>query len=188
MTTKTQLKAAYITAEKRATPSANGVAFSVEDRVALNSLRVALRLDCSQAGELIAGGRTDRVEYQRHYARFNFWKEQVETGVIRIAPPATGEYVGRVHVTKQFDDNTFDGRIKSITDVQPAFNRAARQLIKVGVTNPHEAFKYMSTAFEVVKVEQKIDLKAERIVKELQMGDLTKDQVLATLDRVKQSF
>lgn len=185
MITKAQLKANYEAAEKRATVSATGVAFSLEDRVALNSQRIALKLDTSQAGRLVAGENGTRNDYQRHYARFNFWAEQVETGVIRIAPAATGEYVGADKATQEF---SFDGRIKTVADVQPAFNRAARQLIKIGITSPEQAFKYVANAFETAKVEQKIDLKAERIVKELQMGDLTKDQVLATLERVKKNF
>lgn len=185
--TKSQLKSTYAAAEKRAVPCSNGVAFSVEDRVSLNALRVAMNLDCSQIAEFIAGGRNDRVEYQRHYARFSFWKEQVDMGVIRIAPAATGEHVGKQKAPVT-TTNFFDGRIKDISDVQPAFNRAARQLIKVGITSPEAAFKYVSMAFETAKVEQKIDIKAERIIKELRMGDLTKDQIMATLDRVKTQF
>ena len=186
VTTKAQLITNFKAAEKRAKISSCGIAFLVEDRMVLNAQRQKLNLTTYQAARLVSGD--DMALTAKNEQRFRVWDQQVSIGVIRMQPAPTGEHVGKVHVTKQFDDVTFDGRIKSLSDVQPAFNRAARQLIKVGVTNPHEAFKYMSTAFEVVKVEQKIDLKAERIVKELQMGDVTKDQVLATLDRVKQSF
>jgi ribosomal protein S16 len=180
-----QFMANYEAAEARAVTCAKGKAFSVEDRLSLNAQRKALGFDYTQASALFEG----IAGQGKHYNRFNQWDAQIKAGRIAVAPAITGEHVGKVvKVTKQFDDATFDGRIKSILDVQPAFNRAARQLIKVGITNPQEAFKYINTAFETAKVEQKIDLKAERIVKELQMGGMTKDQVMATLARVKQSF
>lgn len=191
MTTKltvAQFKANYAEAEKRAITCAQGKAFSVSDRIALNAQRKQLNLDYAQASSLFSDVSGKGI----HYCRFAQWDGQIKAGHIGVAPAATGEHVGKgtgtVTITKQFDDSTFDGRIKSLSDVQPAFNRAARQLIKVGITNPQEAIKFINMAFETAKVEQKIDLKAERIVRELQLGDLTKEQVLATLDRVKQSF
>lgn len=184
--TKAQFVTNFKAAEARAVPSSAGVAFTVEDRLILNSQRIQLGLSTYQASKLVGG---DYNTTQRNEQRFRVFDYQVANGVIRMQAAPTGEHVGKVRITsKGIDDHAFDGRIKSTADIQPAFNRAARQLIKVGVTSSAEAFKYINTAFETARIEQKIDLKAERIVKELQMGDLTKDQVMATLERVKQSF
>ncbi len=182
--TKAQFVANYHEAEKRAATCAKGKAFTVEDRLTLNAQRKQLNLDYAQASALFDG-----VAGQgKHYNRFQQWDAQIRSGLIRTAPSATGEHVGTPRSTVKVNHEFFDGRIKSHADIQPAFNRAARQLIKVGITNPQEAFKYVSNAFEMVKVEQKIDTKAERILNELRMGDLTKEQVLMTLEKVKQQF
>lgn len=187
----TQFTTTYKQADARATECVGGhkgqggKAFLKEDRALLVSMMWELGQTPNQLGYALG---KEIGNAARHITRLRSFQEQVERGVIRLGNKPTGEHVGKVTVTKQFDDSSFDGRIKTILDVQPAFNRAARQLIKVGITNSQDALKYMANAFETVKVEQKIDLKAERIVKELQLGDLTKAQVFATLDRVKQSF
>lgn len=182
MTTRNQLIQNYKASEKRAVVCATGLAFSVEDRIALTLQRRALGMSCSEAAWTVA---THGAEAAKAVSRFNFWEEQMQRGEIRTAPPATGEHIGK---GRDKENTPFEGRIKTINDVQPAFNRAARQLIKVGITSPEQALKYVSAAFATARVEQKIDLKADRIVKELQMGDLTKAEVLITLERVKQSF
>ena len=187
-TTQAQLITNFKAAEKRAKVSSCGITFLVEDRMILNAQRQKLNLTTYQAARLVSGD--DKVVTAKNEQRFRMWDHQVSIGIIRMQPAPTGEHVGKVkvHVTKQFDDATFDGRIKSISDVQPAFNRAARQLIKVGITNPQDAFKFMTVGFDTAKIEQKIDIKTDRIVKELQMGDLTKEQVMVLLERVKQNF
>lgn len=184
-----QFIANYKEAEGRATVCARGKAFSVSDRIALNAQRKQLNLDCNQASALFGG----TAGQGKHYNRFLQWEAQIKNGHIGVAPAATGAHVGKVIggkivINKPEQEQMFDGRIKSLDDVQPAFNRAARQLIKVGVTDPAQVVKYIHNAFEVAKVEQKIDLKAERIVNELRIGDLTKEQIIATLDRVKTQF
>lgn len=42
--------------------------------------------------------------------------------------------------------------------------------------------------FEFAKSEQKVHMKTERLVQELQLGDLSRDQVMAVLDKVKAKF
>lgn len=79
-------------------------------------------------------------------------------------------------------------RSQLIQNYKAAEKRAVRQLVKLGITNTAGATKFIDNAYETLYSEQKIDVKAERIVNELRMGDLTKDQVLATLDRVKKFF
>lgn len=188
ITTQTQFVEFYKQAEARAvecvagaSKTGRGKAFLKEDRAALVGAMWSLKQTPNQLGwevqKVLGGGA-------RHIQRLSVFESQVNKGVIRLGAKPTGEHVGK----EAFEDTTFDGRIKNIADVQPAFNRAARQLIKVGITSPEAAFKYVSVAFETAKVEQKIDTKAERIVRELRMGDLTKDQILATLDRVKTQF
>lgn len=162
-----------------------GKAFLREDRAMLVSEMWKINKTPTQLGYAI---QKELGSPGKHTQRLRIYEAQVNSGAIRLGSKPTGEHVGKGSVTIQTKESLFDGRIKTIADVQPAFNRAARQLIKVGITNPAEAFKYVSMAFETAKVEQKIDNKAERIVKELQLGDLTKDQVLLTLERVKQSF
>jgi len=194
MTDTKQFLSLYKQAEERAVECGagfagnGGKAFLKEDRAALVAKMWEMKQTPNQLGYAIGKliGNT-----ARHVTRLRSYQEQVEKGVIRLAPAATGEHVGQdrtpVKVVKPSED-AFDGRIKNVNDVQPAFNRAARQLIKVGITSPEQAFKYVTAAFATARVEQKIDLKAERIVKELQLGDLSKTEVMLTLERVKQLF
>lgn len=191
MITTNQFVTIYKQAEKRAVACVGGPlgkggkAFLKEDRAILVSKMWEMGQTPSQLGYAIG---KELGQYPTHISRLKLFEAQVDKGVIRLGAAPTGEHVGKVTVTSQFDDGSFDGRIKTLADVQPAFNRAARQLIKVGITNPEQALKYVSAAFATARVEQKIDLKADRIVRELQMGDLTKAEVLITLERVKQSF
>lgn len=177
-----QFKANYMAAQSRAIKCANGIGVSVEDRLTLNSQRLALGLSLGEAARLINGTGSGN-DYIKHYSRFQYWEDQVKRGVIRRGAPATGEYVGAAQET-----TPFDGRIKSRADVQPAFNRAALQLVKVGITSPEQAQAYLNSAFDYVRVEQKCDRYADRIVSELQMGTLDKDQILKVLDKVKAKF
>lgn len=185
----TKLVQMYKEAEARSIPcaggrtGAGGRAFLKADRAALVSEMWNLNMTVSQAGYVLQkelGGTSDNI----HAQRLRTFETQVNKGVLRLGNKMTGEHVGVLKST----EIAFDGRIKSQADIQPAFNRAARQLIKVGITSPDQAVKYINTAFETARVEQKIDIKAERIAKELQIGDLTKEQVMATLDRVKKFF
>lgn len=178
--TKAQFVKNYKEAEKRATPSATGVSFDITDRIALNEQRKQLGMDYSMAANLVGDNKSGKS-----YNRFALWERQVETGQIRTAHPATGEYVGSKQTTAL---QAFDGRIKSRADVQPAFNRAAVQLIKLGITNPRDAEAYLEAGFEYARVEQKIHLKTERIVSELRIGDLSRDQAVRVLDQVKASL
>lgn len=180
---------AYKQAEARALPvvggrdGKGGKAFLPEDRAMLALMMHKLNQTPTQLGYRL-GERIGNAPV--HIQRLKTFQRQVEQGNIRLGYERTGEHVGKV--VAQVEDGTFDGRIKKLSDVQPAFNRAARQLIKVGITTPEAALKYVSAAFETAKADQKIDSKAERIVAELQIGDLTREQVLETLQRVKQKF
>jgi hypothetical protein len=188
----TKLVQMYKEAEERSIPCAGGRtgtggrAFLKADRAALVSEIWNQNLTVSQAGYAIykeLGGSSDNL----HTQRLRLFEIQVNKGVLRLGKAITGEHVGVVKV-KNPQDIAFDGRIKSQADIQPAFNRAARQLIKVGVTTPDQAVKYINSAFATARLEQKIDIKAERIVNELRIGDMTKAEVLMTLDRVKSQF
>lgn len=177
----------YVEAEARATDCVGGAsgqggkAFTKADRAALVSLLWNSRMTASQ----MAYAMSKTIgNFPRHNGRLKTFETQVNRGVLRLGGKMTGEGHGKPEQAQE----TFNGRIRSVVDVQPAFNRAARQLIQVGITDAASASKYLHAAFETVKIEQKIDRKAERLVAELQIGDLTKDQILLTLDRVKKSF
>ena len=181
----------YKQAEARAVPcvggrsGSGGKAFLKADRAALVSRMWELNMTANQAGYVLQkeiGGTSEGL----HTARLRVFENQVNKGVIRMGAKPTGEHIGVLKVNHQ--DVPFDGRIKSQADIQPAFNRAARQLIKVGITSPDQAIKYINSAFATARVEQKIDLKAERIINELRVGGMTKAEVLLTLDRVKSQF
>lgn len=182
----------YKEAEDRSIPcaggrsGAGGKAFLKADRAALVSEMWSLQLTPSQAGYALQkelGGSSDSL----HSARLRIFENQVNKGALRLGNKMTGEHVGVVAKGAP-TDVAFDGRIKVLDDIQPAFNRAARQLIKLGVTDPSQAVRYINSAFATARLEQKIDSKADRIVKELRIGDLTKAEVLMTLDRVKSQF
>lgn len=166
-----------------------GKAFQKPDRALLVSEMWKLNMSANTLGGIIfkeVGGTSMHV----HSKRLEVFEAQVSSGVLRLGPSFTGAVKPEVKALPKTEVqlDAFDGRIKSISDVQPAFNRAARQLIKLGITSPETAFKFVTTAFETAKVEQKIDSKADRIVKELRIGDLTKEQIVATLARVKAQF
>lgn len=185
---KSQLVALYIDAEKRSLPCALGQAFLAEDRLAIVNGMRALKVGKAELARMIdhkLGNIKDEFRgYMRHYARLSIFEQQVAHGKIILGHAATGESIG----SQEISTGPFDGRIRSQADIQPAFNRAAKALLKVGITTPQDAAKYLVNGFEYVRQEQKIDLKAQRIVQELQLGDLTREQVLATLDKVKASF
>lgn len=180
---------AYKQAEARALPvvggrrGKGGKAFLPQDRVMLTLMMNKSNKTPAQLGYSLG---EKLGNHHVHIQRLQTFQRQVESGNIRIGYQRTGEHVGKV--AARTDESSFDGRIKSLSDVQPAFNRAARQLIKVGITSPEAALKYVSAGFETARSDQKIDSKAERIVAELQIGDLTREQVLETLQRVKQKF
>lgn len=178
----------YKQAEERSVPcvggrsGSGGKAFLKADRAALVSEMWKLNMTVCQAGYVLQkelGGSSEGI----HAARLRVFEKQVNKGVLRLGAKATGEHVGVMKINQQ--DIPFDGRIKSQADIQPAFNRAARQLIKVGITCPEQAVKYIKSAFATARVEQKIDMKADRILNELRIGDLSKAEVLVALDRVK---
>lgn len=185
----TTFENAYKQAEARALPvvggrdGKGGKAFLPQDRVMLTLMMSKANKTPTQLGHIL-GDKLGNPSL--HVQRLRMFQRQVESGEIRLGYQRTGEHVGKV--VAKTEDTSFDGRIKSLSDVQPAFNRAARQLIRVGITTPEAALKYVSVAFETAKVEQKIDMKTERIVKELQIGDMTREQVFETLQRVKKSF
>lgn len=91
--TKAQFVKAYRTAEKRAIVSAGGLAFSAEDRLLLNSMRVTLGYDFTQAASAVSLNAED---YARHWQRFQHWANQIKKGLVRVAPPAD-EIADRTH-------------------------------------------------------------------------------------------
>lgn len=181
MITRTQFIKNYKAAEQRAQPCAQGLAFTIEDRISLHAQRRQLNLTSSQAAWAVAANGQDA---SKAVSRFNLWEDQIVRGEIRMAPLPTGEHVGKETVTCV----PFDGRIKTKADIQPAFNKAAVQLVRLGITNTREAEAYLANGFQHALTEQKIDIKAERLLTELRMGDMTKPQILATLERVKASL
>lgn len=182
---KSKLVALYIESEKRALPCALGKAFLADDRLAIVNAMRDLKVTKAELAKMVhqnlIHAKVEDTTYAVHYGRLNIFERQVTMGHIVLGKPATGEHMG-------VETPVFDGRIKTRDDVQPAFNRAAKALIRIGITSPADAEAYLVKGFEFVKQEQKIDLKADRIVQELQLGDLTREQVLATLDRVKAKF
>lgn len=189
MTTTTKFVEMYKQAEARSVPcvggrfGSGGKAFLQADRASLVGEMWKLQLTANQAGYIIQkeiGGSSLGI----HTARLRVFENQVNKGVLRLGSKPTGEHVGKA------DDSevTFDGRIKNLSDVQPAFNRAARQLIKVGITNPQDAIKYVTNAFETARIEQKIDQVAERVHREFQTQGLSKDVAVAVLERAKKFY
>ncbi|QNR53933.1 hypothetical protein phiK7A1_145 [Pseudomonas phage phiK7A1] len=179
---KAEFIANYKAAEKRALPAANGVSFLEQDRITLDAQRRSMGLDTGQTAQLF--DKPGTLTYAKAHGRLSLWKRQVDTGEIRLCV-ATGEHVGKTHSAARVQVVPFDGRIKTTADIQPAFNKAAVQLIKLGYTNPQEAAAFLVNGFQYAKDEQKIDTKADRLLGELRMGDLTKPQALAVLDRIK---
>jgi hypothetical protein len=184
---KAEFKANYKAAQQRALAASNGLSFLEQDRVALDAQRRALGLDANGAAKLIAQAG-NRNEWNTIYGRFAVWKRQVDSGEIRVCL-STGEHIGKtggyVRATTTPVVAPFDGRIKTKADIQPAFNKAAVQLVKLGITNPHEAASYLANGFQHALTEQKIEIKADRLLGELRLGDLTKPQAIAVLDRIK---
>jgi hypothetical protein len=191
-TTMNQLVDFYAVAEKRAVPCVGGtgqtqaVTFLEADRFEIARMMWTLhRTPCQLAGILAQGNNT---LYQRHLYRLSRFVKQWEgKESFRLAYAPTGENVGVVKY-KSTQDESFDGRIKSRNDVQPAFNRAAVQLIRIGITDPKQAVSFLENAYQFARSEQKVDSKVDRIVNELQIGDLTREQVLSVLDRAKTKF
>lgn len=182
ITSKAQFIANYKAAEARAVRCPQGLAIAEQDRIALTAQRKALGLDYGMAASLLS---MDTSTQSKHYNRFMQWDQQIKRGQIRVAPEATGQHIGAGAGKSVVVLGTFDGRIKTRDDIQPAFNKAAVQLVKLGITNPHEAAAYLANGFQYAKEEQKIETKADRLLGELRMGDLTKPQALAVLDRIK---
>ena len=174
-------QANYKAAEARAVKTSNGFGVTKVDRIALTHQRLALGLSYKEAGQLVAD---DEQSLGKHTIRFREWEIQMQRGRVLVGAAATGESVGKALAAEQ----PFDGRIKSRTDVQPAFNRACVQLVRIGITDPSEIQTYVNQGLSFARSEQKTDLKAERLVKELQIGDLTREQVIAVLEKVKKSF
>lgn len=175
---KAEFKANYKAAEARATAASNGIAFTAQDRITLTNQRKQMGMSISEAALLVA---PSTVDYHKHYGRFNLWEVQIRQGMIRVAPEPTGESVGQV---RQVAANTvFDGRIKTKADIQPAFNKAALQLVKLGITTPHDAAAYLANGFVYAKSEQKIDIQANRFVTDLRTSELTKDEAKQAFDR-----
>lgn len=93
--TVSQFVKTYRSAEKRATVSAGGLAFSEQDRLTLNAMRVALGFDFTQAANAVS---ENPVDYARHWQRFQHWANQIKKGLIRVAPEAA-EIADRTHKT-----------------------------------------------------------------------------------------
>lgn len=91
--TVTQFVKTYRSAEKRATVSAGGLAFSEQDRLTLNAMRVALGMDFTQAAAAVT---VEPADYARHWQRFQHWANQIKKGLIRVAPEAA-EIADRTH-------------------------------------------------------------------------------------------
>jgi hypothetical protein len=91
--TVTQFVKTYRSAEKRATVSAGGLAFSEQDRLTLNAMRVALGFDFTKAADAVSENPAD---YARHWQRFQHWANQIKKGLIRVAPEAA-EIADRTH-------------------------------------------------------------------------------------------
>lgn len=91
--TVTQFVKTYRSAEKRAGVSAGGLAFSEQDRLTLNAMRVALGFDFTQAANAVS---EDPKDYARHWQRFQHWANQIKKGLIRVAPEAA-EIADRTH-------------------------------------------------------------------------------------------
>ena len=185
-----KLIAMYKEAEARSTPCVGGRggeggrSFTKADRAALIGEMWSLGLSAAQAGYAIQkeiGGTSDKI----HAQRLKMFENQINKGVIRLANAPTGEHVGKYNKDKSED--TFEGRIRSKADIQPAFNRAARQLIKIGVTDPSEVVRYVNAAFSTAKLEQKIDKKADFILNELRM-DMDNQTAKLVLQRVGQQL
>lgn len=181
MTTKITNKATFVTAyreaEKRATPAAQGLAFTVEDRIYLTGLRRSMALTVHAAADAVTPNYS---EISKHMQRFAFWEEQIKAGEIRTAPAATGEHTG-TGVGKP--SHTFDGRIRNTSDIQPAFNKAAVQLVKLGITSPEQAMSYVTNGFAHARSEQKIDIQADRFVADLRTVGMNREQAKEAFDR-----
>jgi hypothetical protein len=161
----------YKQAEQRATTCAQGKAFTVEDRLLLTAQRNALQLSSSKAAWTVAANHQDAGVA---YSRFGFWESQINSGEIRTAPPATGQSAskptGSLKVTR--------------ADAQAVMTQVVGDILKAGMTT-EESYILFNKAFDYHKNEQKIYLKTNRIVEELQIGDLTKPQMIEALDRAK---
>lgn len=179
---KAEFIANYKAAEKRALPASNGLSFLEHDRVTLDAQRRSLGLDSNGAAKLIVG-ITGRGAWATAYGRFAIWKRQVNSGEIRLCV-ATGEHIGKTGgMPRATQVVAFDGRIKTKADIQPAFNKAAVQLVKLGITSPEQAVAYLANGFAHAKVEQKIDIQADRFVADLRTVGMTKDQAKQAFDR-----
>lgn len=181
ITSKAQFIATYKAAAQRALPAAKGMSFLERDRVVLDAQRRALGMDVAMASRLLDS--TGKQEYAKAYARFSIWERQLDTGEIRLCV-ATGEHVGKKGVATPVQSVlSFDGRIKTKADIQPAFNKAALQLVKLGITNTRDAEAYLANGFEYARVEQKIDIQADRFVADLRTVGMNKDQAKQAFDR-----
>lgn len=177
---KAEFIANYKAAEKRALPAANGVSFLEQDRITLDAQRRSMGLDTGQTAQLF--DKPGTLTYAKAHGRLSLWKRQVDTGEIRLCV-ATGEHVGKTHSAARVQVVPFDGRIKTTADIQPAFNKAAVQLIKLGYTNPQEAAAFLVNGFQYAKDEQKIDIQASRFVADLRTVGMNKEQAKQAFDR-----
>jgi hypothetical protein len=189
-----QLVKLYQDAEKRAKDCSGGPrgeggkSFQPEDRLVLIRGMLAGNIDRATLARAVAKGETTSQEYYVAYARLTTFTNQARSGRFRQA----GDLVRTTELipalVTPIEEQPFDGRIKTRADIQPAFNRAAQQLARLGITNVADAQAYLANGFEFIRVQQKIDQSAERVLRELQIGQLSKDQVIAVLEQVKAKF
>lgn len=183
--TKAQFVTNYLQAEKRAKPSNRGVSFLVKDRAELNEQRKQLGLCSARAAELVMSGSPfSRLDYSKHWNRFNMFEAQAKRGQFIMAPSPTGRIV-----QSQPEIQSLPGvspvKVKARAELQTDFNELTGRLIKMGITTVDGASSYLHNGFEFHRSEQKVGTRVTRIIDELRMGDLSKDQQLAVLDRAK---
>jgi hypothetical protein len=169
----------YNQAETRANISKVGKSFQRDDRVQIVAAMMNLNLTPHKLGNLIAKQSPYPAHNWIHMQRLAVFQKQVTKSGIQL-----GYNGGTVKEVEE----PFDGRIKTLKDVQPAFTRAARQLVRVGITTPQAALTYITKGFEEVKSEMKVERKVDRLVHELQNGELSRDEVIRALDLAKRKF
>ena len=180
MSKTAQFVTLYFQAEARANPAPNGVTFRAEDRKALDQMRIELQLGVEDAARLVMAGKLfNSQEYSKHWNRFNTFARQGKKGKFNVAPSPTGRIIRSEPELQNLP------KVNNRADLQPAFNELTGRLIKLGITNVDSAVSYLHNGFEHHRTEQKLGTRANRITEELNLGDLTKEQQLAVLDRVK---
>lgn len=180
----------YEEATLRATNTKTGLRFTTEDRKALVAKLEELRgFNFKDVAHAIAkrewdGSGVYNNVYGRHVGRLHYFLGQY--GTLRALPEPEPEALPVIEEALPEEFVPMSTPVSAM--VQKMVDELIETAVKYGVTSTHALLPYINRSIEKRKATQKVEQTTERLLEELRLTGLTREQMLAVLAAVPASL